>query len=118
MNANKSSVVRFLNTCDSSIQKCVDQTDQAKYAINALQEGYPYTLDKTIVNENVYNWNLDFIDRVMLSFSTTIIQNFSRMERDLFDRYRSFYIYGTSDVLDDDVRKLDEYIGTIGVENE
>lgn len=117
MNANKSSVARFLKTCNGPIQKCVDQTEQAKYAINALQEGHPYTLDKTIVGENIYNWNLDFIDRVMLSFSTNIVQNFSRMEKDLFDRYISFYIYGTSDVLDDDVRKLDEYIGTIGVEN-
>ena len=53
----------------------------------------------------------------MLSFSTNIVQNFSRIEKDLFDRYRNFYIYKTSDVLDDDVRKLDEYIGTIVVEN-
>lgn len=116
MNQNRSSITRFLKTCNGPVQKCIDQTDGAKYAINALQEGHPYTLDKTIVGENIYNWNLDFIDRVMLSFSTTIVQNFSRMERDLFDRYRNFYIYGTSSVLDDDVKKLDEYIGTIGTD--
>ena len=113
MNINKSSVSRFLKTCNGPVQKYVNQTEQAEYAINALQEGHPYTLDKTIVGENIYNWNLDFIDRVMLSFSTTIVQNFSRMEKDLFDRYRNFYIYKTSDILDDDVKKLDEYIGAI-----
>ena len=117
MNINKSSVSRFLKTCNGSVQKCVDQTDQAKYAINALQEGHPYTLDKTIIDENVYIWNPDFIERVMLSFSTTIMQNFSRMEKDLFDRYRNFYIYKTHDILDDDVRKLDEYIGIISINN-
>lgn len=116
MNQNKSSITRFLNTRNGPIQKYVNQTEQAEYAINALQEGHPYTLDKTIINDKVYNWNLDFIDRVMLSFSSTIIQNFSRMEKDLFDRYRNFYIYKTSDILDDDVKKLDEYIGTIGTD--
>lgn len=108
-------VNRFIRTCDSdNIQECTTSTEQASYAIIAMQEGIPYTIDKTILDENVYNWSQSFIDRVLLSFSSTIVQEFSKKEKDLFDKYRSFLIYGINTVIDEDVQKLDEYIGTLG----
>ncbi len=79
-----------------------------------MQETDPYRLKKSILGENIYEWNLRFIDKVMTSFSTTIVQNFSKKEKDLFDRYTSFLIYGINTVVDEDVQKLDEYIGTLG----
>lgn len=108
-----STVNRFIRNCDEKIQECTTQTEQASYAIFAMQEGVPYTIDKTILDENIYIWSQSFLDRVLLSFSTTIVQNFSKKEKDLFDRYKSFLIYGINTVVDEDVKKLDEYIGTI-----
>ena len=78
-----------------------------------MQEADPYRLKKSILGENIYEWNLRFIDKVMTSFSTTIVQNFSKKEKDLFYRYTSFLINGIAGVLDEDVRELDTYIGTI-----
>ena len=78
-----------------------------------MQETDPYRLKKNILGENIYEWNLRFINKVMTSFNTTIVQNFSKKEKDLFDRYTSFLIHGIGDVLEEDVQKLDEYIGTI-----
>lgn len=78
-----------------------------------MQETDPYRLKKSILGENIYEWNIRFIDKVMTSFSTTIVQSFSKKEKDLFDRYTSFLIHGPGDVLDEDVAKLDEYIGTL-----
>ena len=49
----------------------------------------------------------------MESFETTIVQNFSKKEKELFNRYTSFLINGIAGVLDEDVRELDTYIGTI-----
>ena len=80
-----------------------------------MQETDPYRLKKSILGENLYEWNQRFIDKVMTSFSTTIVQNFSKKEKDLFDRYVSFLIYQVTDVVAEDVIKLDEYIGTLGV---
>ena len=82
--------------------------------VNDMSEKIPYTIQKTILNENVYVWNEKFIKKVLLSFSSTIVQNFSEDEKDLFDRYISFLIYGVNTVVDEDVQKLDEYIGTLG----
>ena len=75
---------RFIKKCDDSvIQECVEKTDAANYAIENMQEGRPYTIDKTILDENIYIWSQRFIDRVLLSISTTIVQNFSNKEKDL-----------------------------------
>ena len=78
-----------------------------------LQETDPYYITKSITGLNVYTWNKNFIEKVIESFRSTIIQNFSKKEKDLFIRYTNFLIYGIVDVLDEDVQKLDEYIGTI-----
>ena len=105
---------RFIKKCDDSvIQECVEKTDAVNYAIENMQEGRPYTIDKTILNENVYIWSQSFIDRVILSLSSTIVQSFSKKEKDLFDRYRNFLIYNVVDVVDEDVQKLDEYLGNL-----
>lgn len=78
-------VNRFIRTCDSNnIQKCTTSTEQASYAIIAMQEGIPCTIDKTILGENVYIWNQSFIDRVLLSFSSTIVQEFNSKKRKRF----------------------------------
>lgn len=82
--------------------------------VNDMSENIPYIIKKTILDENVYYWNEKFINKVLLSFSSTIVQNFSEDEKDLFDRYRSFLIYGSNTVVDEDVKKLDEYVGTFG----
>jgi len=109
-------VSRFIKTCDdSTVQECTTGTEKIAYAIDSMQEGIPYTIDKNILDENIYVWNKSFIDRVLLSFSTTIMQSFSKKEKDLFDRYRSFIIYEVTNIVDEDVLKLDEYIGTLGV---
>ena len=105
---------RFIKKCDDSvIQECVEKTDAANYAIENMQEGRPYTIDKTILDENIYIWSQSFIDRVIKSLSTTVVQNFSKKEKDLFDRYRNFLIYNVVDVVDEDVQKLDEYLGNL-----
>lgn len=88
--------------------------DDVVDTVNDMSENIPYTIKKTILNENVYYWNEKFITKVLLSFSSTIVQNFSEEEKDLFDRYRSFLIYGINTVIYEDVQKLDEYIGTLG----
>ena len=80
---------------------------------NLLQETEPYTLSKSITGDNVYEWNNKFIEKVIESFMSTIVQNFSKKERVLFDKYVNFLINGTTGTLDEDVMELDTYIGTI-----
>lgn len=95
--------------------ECPTDTDNILYTIDNLNEGVPYSVKKNILDEKIYYWNSFFISKVLESFSSTIVQKFSEEEQDLFDRYRSFLIYEVQDVVDEDVQKLDEYIGTLGV---
>ena len=97
----------------TSGSNCENIVDNVFISNEIFQESEPYIIDKNIVGQNVYRWNLRFIDKVMESFSTTIVQNFSKKEKDLFDRYTSFLIYGSGDAIEEDVQKLDEYIGTL-----
>ena len=87
--------------------------DKVEVAQTVLQETEPYSITKSITGTNIYVWNKKFIDKVIESFATTIVQNFSKKEKDLFNRYASFIINGIVGVLDEDVRELDIYIGTI-----
>ena len=87
--------------------------DKVEVVQTVLQETEPYSITKSITGTNIYAWNKKFIDKVMTSFETTIMQNFSKKEKDLFNRYASFLINGIVGVLDEDVRELDTYIGTI-----
>lgn len=116
MDCNNNSVVsRFIRNCGKEpVQKCVNGTKGIEYAVDLLQEGFPYTITKNILGENIYTWNMSFINRVMLSFSSTVMQSFSRIEKDLLDRYKDFLIYELEDVADEDVKELDKFIGTIG----
>lgn len=107
------SIDRFIKKCDEEYQECIERTDAIKYAIDSLSEGVPYTIQKTILNENIYIWNESFIDKVIKSLSTTIVQKFSLKEKDLFDRYRNFLIFNVTNVVDEDVQKLDEYLGNL-----
>ena len=87
--------------------------DKVEVIQTVLQETEPYSITKSITGTNIYVWNKKFIDKVIESFATTIVQNFSKKEKDLFNRYASFLINGIAGVLDEDVRELDTYIGTI-----
>ena len=87
--------------------------DKVEVIQTVLQETEPYSITKSITGLNIYAWNKKFIDKVMTSFSSTVVQNFSKKEKDLFNRYTNFLTYGVVDLLDEDVIKLDEYIGTI-----
>ena len=87
--------------------------DKVEVIQTVLQETEPYSITKSITGTNIYVWNKKFIDKVIESFATTIVQNFSKKEKDLFKRYTNFLIYGIGDVIEEDVQKLDEYIGTI-----
>ena len=87
--------------------------DKVEVVQTVLQETEPYSITKSITGTNIYVWNNKFIDKVMTSFSSTVVQNFSKKEKDLFNRYTNFLINGISGVLDEDVRELDTYIGTI-----
>ena len=87
--------------------------DKVEVIQAVLQETEPYSITKSITGANIYAWNPRFIDKVMTSFSSTVMQNFSKKEKDLFNRYTSFLINGIVGVLDEDVRELDTYIGTI-----
>ena len=87
--------------------------DKVEVVQAVLQETEPYSITKSITGTNIYVWNKKFIDKVMTSFSSTVMQNFSKKEKDLFNRYTNFLIYGIAGVLDEDVRELDTYIGTI-----
>lgn len=87
--------------------------DKVEVIQDLLQETEPYSITKSITGTNIYAWNNKFIDKVMTSFSSTVVQNFSKKEKDLFNRYTSFLINGIVGVLDEDVRELDTYIGTI-----
>ena len=87
--------------------------DKVEVIQTVLQETEPYSITKSITGANIYVWNKKFIDKVMTSFSSTIVQNFSKKEKDLFNRYTNFLIYGIGDTIEEDVQKLDEYIGTI-----
>ena len=93
--------------------KCEIIVDNVSISNEIFQESEPYIIDKNIIGQNVYTWNPRFIDKVMESFETTIVQNFSKKEKDLFNRYTSFLIYGIVGVLDEDVRELDTHIGKI-----
>ena len=104
---NKTHTITSMLNCNNTDIEIVDN------AKTIFQEIEPYTISKTITGDNVYNWNKKFIDKVMESFETTIVQNFSKKEKDLFNRYTSFLINGIVGVLDEDVRELDTYIGTI-----
>ena len=97
----------------TSGSKCEIIVDNVFISNEIFQESEPYIIDKNIVGQNVYTWNPRFIDKVIESFATTIVQNFSKKEKDLFNRYTSFLINGIAGVLDEDVRELDTYIGTI-----
>ena len=87
--------------------------DKVEVVQTVLQETEPYSITKSITGTNIYVWNKKFINKVIESFATTIVQNFSKKEKDLFNRYASFLINGIVGVLDEDVRELDIYIGTI-----
>ncbi len=104
---NKTHTITSMLNCNNTDIEIVDN------AKTIFQETEPYTISKTITCDNVYNWNKKFIDKVMESFATTIVQNFSKKEKDLFNRYTNFLINGIVGVLDEDVRELDTYIGTI-----
>ena len=93
--------------------KCEIIVDNVFISNEIFQESEPYIIDKNIIGQNVYTWNPMFINKVMTSFSSTIVQNFSKKEKDLFNRYTSFLINGIAGVLNEDVRELDTYIGTI-----
>lgn len=95
---------------DSSNCSLVDKVEISQIV---LQETEPYSISKTITGTNIYTWNKKFIDKVIESFTSTIVQNFSKKEKDLFNRYTNFLIHGVADVIEEDVRELDEYIGTI-----
>ena len=97
----------------NSGSNCENIVDNVFISNEIFQESEPYIIDKNIVGQNVYTWNPRFIDKVMESFATTIVKNFSKKEKDLFNRYTSFLINGIVGVLDEDVQKLDTYIGTI-----
>ena len=86
--------------------------DKIEVTQTLLQETEPYTLSKSIIGANVYEWNKKFIDKVIESFTSTIVQNFSKKEKVLFDKYVNFLINGTTGALDEDVRELDTHIGT------
>lgn len=101
-----------MNINDILNTKCAT-VDKVEVSQTVFQETEPYSISKTITGTNIYIWNKKFIDKVMESFSTTIVQNFSKKEKDLFNRYTSFLINGIVGVLDEDVRELDTYIGTI-----
>ena len=104
---NKTHTITSMLNCNNTDIEIVDN------AKTIFQETEPYTISKTITGDNVYNLNKKFIDKVMESFATTIVQNFSKKEKDLFNRYTSFLINGIIDINDEDVRELDTYIGTI-----
>ena len=87
--------------------------DKIEVTQSVFQETEPYLLSKSITGNNIYTWNKKFIYNVMESFSTTIVQNFSKKEKKIFDRYTNFLINGIIDANDEEVRALDEYIGTI-----
>lgn len=87
--------------------------DKVEVIQTVLQETEPYSITKSITGLNIYAWNKKFIDKVIESFRSTVVQNFSKKEKDLFNRYTSFLINGIVVVLDEDVRELDTYIGTI-----
>lgn len=87
--------------------------DRVEISQTLLQETEPYTLSKSIIGTNVYEWNNKFIEKVIESLMSTIVQNFSKKEKVLFDKYVNFLINGTTGTLDEDVRELDTYIGTI-----
>lgn len=87
--------------------------DKVEVIQTVLQETEPYSITKSITGLNIYTWNKNFIEKVIESLRSTIIQNFSKKEKDLFTRYTNFLIYGIAGVLDEDVRELDTYIGTI-----
>lgn len=95
--------------------KCPNQIDNVLNTVYDLNENKPYSTKKSILGETLYYWNEIFINKVLESFSSTIVQRFSEEEKELFDRYASFLIYGSNNVIDEDVQKLDEYIGTLGI---
>ena len=97
----------------TSGSNCENIVDNVFISNEIFQESEPYIIDKNIIGQNVYTWNSRFIDKVMESFETTIVQNFSKKEKELFTRYTNFLINGIVGVLDEDVRELDTYIGTI-----
>jgi hypothetical protein len=101
-----------MNINDILNTKCAT-VDKVEVSQTVFQETEPYSISKTITGTNIYIWNKKFIDKVMESFSTTIVQNFSKKEKVLFDKYVNFLINGTTGTLDEDVRELDTYIGTI-----
>lgn len=98
---------------DMLVSRNCNTGSDGSIARRILQETEPYTVSKNILGLNIYIWNLDFIDRVIESFSTNVVMDFSKKEKDLFDRYTHFLIHGIVDVLDEDVRGLDMYIGSI-----
>lgn len=100
---------RHLITPGSECKK----VDKIEIGQTVLQETEPYTISKSITGSNIYTWNKKFIDKVMQSFVSTVVQNFSKKEKNLFDRYTNFLIYGVQDIIDEDVRELDIYIGSI-----
>jgi hypothetical protein len=108
-----------MNISDIINAKKIVQTtcdvDRVELTQSLFQETEPYFIIKNILDENIYTWNKNFIDKVLLSFSSTVVQSFSKKEKDLFDRYRSFLIYGINTVIDEDVQRLDEYIGKLGI---
>ena len=87
--------------------------DNVEVIKTVLQETEPYSITKSITGTNIYAWNPRFIDKVIESFRSTVVQNFSKKEKDLFNRYTSFLINGIVGILDEDVMELDTYIGTI-----
>ena len=101
-----------MNINDILNTKCAT-VDKVEVSQTVFQETEPYSISKTITGTNIYIWNKKFIDKVIESFSTAIVQNFSKKEKKIFDRYTNFLINGIIDIDDEEVRALDEYIGTI-----
>ena len=61
--------------------KCEIIVDNVFISNEVFQESEPYIIDKNIIGQNVYTWNPRFIDRVMESFETTIVKNFSKKRK-------------------------------------
>jgi len=107
---NISDIINSRTLTPSSECEVIDKVEVIQ---TVLQETEPYSITKSITGSNIYAWNKKFIYKIMTSFSSTVVQNFSKKEKDLFNRYTNFLIYGINDVIEEDVQKLDEYIGTI-----
>lgn len=91
----------------------VSQNDILNVSSRLMHQGVPYEIEKRISGGDIYHWNPDFIAKLKDAFLNNVQPNMSTKEKDVFNRYITFAQDGELATTKQDVKDLDNYLGSL-----